>query len=186
MRVEPACRSLIYSMIEESERIPVLPYSGQEGARPTAPRIGQAQVIKNLLELLLIQLMRDECRPAPTDGGVLREGDRARVSGRVVEYMKSHVEEQLSVADLCEALHYNKSYLFKEFKRELRCPMMAYFVKLKVDRAKRMLRDTSRSVAEISDELSFDNPNYFSKTFKRITGYTPSKYRAMRKGNQQK
>jgi len=37
------------------------------------------------------------------------------------------------------------------------------------------------SVGEISAHLSFDTPNYFSKTFKKVTGYTPSTYRKMRR-----
>ena len=47
--------------------------------------------------------------------------------------------------------------------------MMAYFVRLKVERAKQLLRETPMPIAEISDSLSFDNPNYFSKTFKKIS-----------------
>ena len=58
---------------------------------------------------------------------------------------------------------------------------MAYFTKLKVQKAKELLRETDISVSSISDQLSFDTPNYFSKTFKRFTGYTPSTYRKMRR-----
>ena len=59
---------------------------------------------------------------------------------------------------------------------------MAYFVGLKIRKAKEMLRETDMSVSAISDALSFDTSNYFSKTFKKLTGYTPSTYRKMRRG----
>jgi hypothetical protein len=52
---------------------------------------------------------------------------------------------------------------------------------LKIEKAKKLLRESYMSVSDISELLSFDNPNYFSKTFKRITGSTPTKYRNMRK-----
>ena len=53
---------------------------------------------------------------------------------------------------------------------------------LPVTEAKRMLRETSLSVTQIADRLSFDCPNYFSKVFKKITGYTPLQYKKTRRG----
>ena len=58
---------------------------------------------------------------------------------------------------------------------------MSYFTRLKIDHAKRLLRETPMPIGEISDLLSFDDANYFSKTFKKLTGYTPSTYRKMRR-----
>jgi YesN/AraC family two-component response regulator len=58
---------------------------------------------------------------------------------------------------------------------------MEYFIRLKVDKSKELLRETSMSIGEISSYLSFDTPNYFSKTFKKITGYTPTTYRKLRR-----
>ena len=43
--------------------------------------------------------------------------------------------------------------------------------------AKRLIRERELSVKEISEKLSFDTPNYFSKTFKKKTGMTPLQYR---------
>jgi YesN/AraC family two-component response regulator len=110
-----------------------------------------------------------------------REKFDEMISDRLIDYMNQHVEESVSVDDICSGLHYNKSYIFRRFKQTTGSSIMAYFTKLKIDRAKILLRESDLSVASISDKLSFDNPNYFSKTFKKITGYTPSTYRKIRR-----
>ena len=44
-----------------------------------------------------------------------------------------------------------------------------------------MLRENTLTIAQIADALAFDTPNYFTKTFKKLTGHTPSTYKKMRK-----
>jgi YesN/AraC family two-component response regulator len=104
-----------------------------------------------------------------------------RISDRTIAYMQDHIRDRLDIEKICQALHYNKSYIFKQFKKTTNCSIMEYFIRLKVDKSKELLRETSMSIGEISSYLSFDTPNYFSKTFKKITGYTPTTYRKLRR-----
>ena len=184
--VDSVLRRFLFSIIEESKRTFDLPYSDPELRKMKlldAPALGGQQIIKNYLELLLINLMRNESERESSEAVFLpRERFDERISDRVIEYMKEHICEKLSVADICGILHYNKSYIFRQFKRTTGSSLMAYFIRMKVQKAKEMLRETDRSVADISDTLAFDDPNYFSKTFKRVTGYTPSTYRKLRRG----
>ena len=148
-----------------------------------SPALGGQQLIKNYLELLLINLMRKETEQGRSEAVFLpREKFDEIISDRVIEYMKEHISEKLSVDDVCSILHYNKSYVFRRFKKTTGSSLMAYFTKMKIQKAKEMLRETDLSLSGISDALSFDDPNYFSKTFKKVTGYTPSTYRKMRRG----
>ena len=186
MRVSKNLLNFIFSIIDESKKNFDLPYSDPELKKMKllpSPTLGGQQLIKNYLELLLINLMRDETEK-DTSGAIFlpREQFDERISGQVTAYMMEHINERLTVSDICEALHYNKSYVFKQFKKTANCSMMAYFTKLKIERAKQLLRETNLSISHISETLSFDNANYFSKTFKKITGYTPSTYRKMRRG----
>ncbi|MBQ8409054.1 MAG: AraC family transcriptional regulator [Clostridia bacterium] len=186
MRVSKNLLNFIFSIIDESKKTFDLPYSDPELKKMKllpSPTLGGQQLIKNYLELLLINLMRDETEK-DTSGAIFlpREQFDERISGQVTAYMMEHINERLTVSDICEALHYNKSYVFKQFKKTANCSMMAYFTKLKIERAKQLLRETNLSISHISETLSFDNANYFSKTFKKITGYTPSTYRKMRRG----
>jgi two-component system response regulator YesN len=56
---------------------------------------------------------------------------------------------------------------------------MEYYLELKIKTAKKLLKENELSIKEISEKLAFDTPNYFSKTFKKIVGFTPTEYRKM-------
>ncbi len=185
MALDKSLLRFIFAIIEESKRTFDLPYSDPSLKKmkllPT-PALGGQQLLKNYLELLLINLMRKETEKESSEAVFLpSERFNEMISDRVIEYMKEHITEKLSVSDVCAILHYNKSYVFRQFKRTTGCTLMAYFTRLKIEHAKRLLRESDMSVGAISEALSFDDPNYFSKTFKRLTGYTPSTYRKMRK-----
>lgn len=185
MVVDQSLLRFIFSIIEESRRTFDLPYSDPELKKMKLlenPTLGGQQLIKNYLELLLINLMRSEIEKNNTEAVFLpRDRFDEMISDRVIEYMNDHISEKLTVSDVCEELHYNKSYVFRQFKKTTGDSIMSYYTRLKIRKAKQMLRESELSVARISDELSFDNPNYFSKAFKKATGYTPSTYRKMRR-----
>jgi two-component system response regulator YesN len=63
------------------------------------------------------------------------------------------------------------------FKEKTGKTIMEYYLKLKIERAKQLLRENELSVKQISELLAFNEPNYFTKTFKRIAGLTPTAYK---------
>ena len=169
--VDDSLRRFIFSIIDESKRTFFLPIS-DPGLKKMklldSPALGGQQVIKNYLELLLINLMRNETEQNSSEAVFLpRERFDELISDKVIEYMKAHVNERLSVTDICNILHYNKSYIFRQFKKTTGSSLMAYFTKMKIQKAKEMLRETDMSVSAISDSLSFDSPNYFQRPSKR-------------------
>lgn len=181
---ERLCR-LVFHIIEESKKTFDLPYSDPELKKMKllhSPALGGMQVIKNYLEILLINLMRDGSDKGEREAVFLRHGeiDEKIVEGITV-YMNEHVHERLCMEDICAIFHYHPSYIFRRFKEAIGCSVMAYFMRLKIDKAKQLLRETNLSIAEIAVALSFDNANYFSKAFKKLVGYTPFTYRKLRR-----
>ena len=57
---------------------------------------------------------------------------------------------------------------------------MQYITFLRITRAKELLRSTDYSIQEISSMVGYENPLYFSRIFKKQTGYSPSEYRSAR------
>ena len=173
----------IYSIIEESKKTFDLPYSDPELKKMELlknPLLGGEQMIKNYLEMLLIGIMRQETQKADSDVIFLpREEFDGHISRGIISVMNERITENISVADVCDILHYNKSYIHKQFKKETGSTLMNYFTKMKIDRAKKLLREGNMNVTQIALYLSFDTPNYFSKTFKKITGLTPLRYKKM-------
>lgn len=171
----------VYMIIEESKKTFDLPYSDPTLKRmkfAKKPPLGGQQLIKNYLEILLIDLMRNETEKQNSRVVFLQKNEREGfLSKRAIQFLNEHVCEKLTVEDICTALNYNKSYLFKQFTADVGMPVITYFTKLKMEQAKKLLRESDLSVAEISEALAFDSPCHFSKTFKKHVKQTPLQYR---------
>ncbi len=170
----------MYLVTDEGKKTFNLPYFDPNMTKMELlqnPELGGEQLIKNYLEILLINIMRNETESESSDA-VFLQMDEGEVTTRVIAYMKSHLGEKLTIEEICENVHYNKSYIFRIFKRETGKTPMDYFVRLKVERAKQLLREGNLNIAQIAENLAFDTANYFSKTFKKIAGTTPASYKA--------
>ena len=171
----------IYALIEEGKKTFHFLYSDPELKKMSLlkkPTLGGQQLIKNYLEILLINLMRNETEKENAEVVFLpHEQLGEHIAKQVVAFLKEHLHERLEIADICNALNYTKSYIFEQFKKATGRSVMAYFTQLKMEKAKRLLRETELSVTQIADSLAFDTPNYFSKSFKKLTGYTPLQYK---------
>lgn len=86
----------------------------------------------------------------------------------------------LSVSDLAEELDVSVDYLIKRCKQETGITPNAYIRKVRMEAAAQLLRESPRSVQEISTEVGILDANYFVKLFKQEFGQTPSAYRAER------
>ena len=173
----------VYLLIEEGKSTFNLRHTNPDTKKMELlkkPSLGGQQLIKNYLEILLINLLRSEAeKENPETVFLFKEEFDSRIAKTVIRFLKSKVYEEVSIADICEQLSYNKSYIFKLFKKETGATIMQYFTQLKIEKAKQLLREGNMNVTQISDALAFDTPNYFTKTFKRITSLTPMQYKKM-------
>ena len=92
--------------------------------------------------------------------------------------LEERAGEPFRVKDLCLALGYSKSYLSKLFREQTGETIAGFAVQKKIKLAKQMIRENNYNFSQISDRLSFDNPQYFSRVFKRVTGMTPTEFKA--------
>ena len=87
------------------------------------------------------------------------------------------VYERISIDDVCTYFGYSKTYLSTIFKEQCSSSIIKFFNECKIEEAKRLIRSANMNFSEISDKLSFDNPQYFTRTFKRISGLTPTQFK---------
>ena len=95
---------------------------------------------------------------------------------KIVSVMEENTDKNLSVSDIAKMGNMSEINLQKTFSRYSGMGVKKYFNNLKVTLAKEMIRGGS-SVAEASERLGFENQNYFSTVFKRLTGKAPSCYK---------
>lgn len=99
---------------------------------------------------------------------------------RVRQYIEAHYMEDICLQDAAAALHYSEVYFCKFFKHNFDKNFIMYLSELRVEKAKELLADVTINVRDISRRVGYRDSGYFTKVFKRITGTTPSEYRAMR------
>ena len=136
------------------------------------------ELIKNYLELFLINLLRSQTETKEGNKIFLpRKELSSKPVNDVIHVLEGALYSTLTIEDICAKTAYGRAYLFRVFKEKTGKTIMEYYLKLKIERAKQLLRENELSVKEISELLAFNEPNYFTKTFKRIAGLTPTTYK---------
>lgn len=94
-----------------------------------------------------------------------------------VAYIDEHINEMIEIADICNAISVSKSALYKNFEKQFGMPPKRFINERKIEFAKRLLKNTDKSVENIALGLGFENVGYFYRLFKSITGETPLQYK---------
>ena len=94
--------------------------------------------------------------------------------------MAEHMGEEFSLARLAEQAGMSEFHFNRLFKRATGVPPSQYLIKLRMDAARRLLRETKKSVITIVNEVGYANPSHFARLFRKETGLSPSDYRRRR------
>ncbi|MBP1996890.1 AraC family transcriptional regulator [Paenibacillus eucommiae] len=149
--------------------------TGSEGAA-----FGSEQLIRNYLEILLIKLIRKDTMNMINEklatSTITEEKRSLELITAVTEYLASNLKCNFTFDQLCEKFAISRTRLKLHFKIKTGISVMEYFNRLKIEEAKRIIRDESASLSEISERLGYSSIYYFSKQFKRIAVMSPSEY----------
>ncbi|MCR5301361.1 MAG: response regulator [Lachnospiraceae bacterium] len=96
---------------------------------------------------------------------------------QALEYIENNAGKDISLNEISEKLNISSYYFSKLFKEETNEGFVEYLTKRRVEKAKEMLKDQSKSIKEIGSVCGYSDPNYFSRIFKKATGMTPTEYR---------
>lgn len=140
---------------------------------------GSPQLILNYIELLLIDIRRREDTDEitlPPAFAQLHNVSSDQQLDTVIQYLERNITERITVDDLCSHFNVSRSYLHNLFKREKGTGIIDFFNRMKIDKAKELIRSGNQTLTEIAHYLSFGSLQYFSKCFKKITGMSPHDY----------
>jgi len=96
---------------------------------------------------------------------------------KISTYVHSHLTEEISVEQMAKDLLMSRNYLSAKFKQESGMTLSAFIQQQKIEKAKKYLKNSDRSIFEISTFLGFSSQGYFQNVFKKNVGMTPKKYR---------
>jgi two-component system response regulator YesN len=112
-----------------------------------------------------------ETEPPPQALGAI---ERARA------WIAERYREELSMEQAAEHVNLSPFYFSKLFKQHVGETFIDYVTRLRIDRAKELIAgDGELSLKEVCYEVGYNDPNYFSRVFKKVTGLSPTEYRAL-------
>jgi AraC-like DNA-binding protein len=89
-----------------------------------------------------------------------------------------HLSEELSLGRVAKAVNASSFYFCKLFKKATGVNFIDYISRLRIEKAKNLLLNPSCRVSEIAFEVGFQSLTHFNRVFKKISGLSPSQYRA--------
>jgi AraC-like DNA-binding protein len=96
---------------------------------------------------------------------------------KVISKINMDLKEDLTLQTLADMMNMNASYLSSLFKKEVGMPLTEYVNRKRVEYALSLLNTTSLQVQTIAQQCGIMDVNYFTKTFKKYIGMTPTRYR---------
>jgi AraC family transcriptional regulator len=99
---------------------------------------------------------------------------------QLTDWMAEHVAEEFSLDRLAAQAGLSKFHFQRLFKSAVGVSPSRYHINLRMNEARRLLRETKMSVVDVALEVGYTNPSHFAQLFRRETGLSPSDYRRQR------
>ena len=99
-----------------------------------------------------------------------------KISFEIKQYLVQHLSTSITLDVLAEELGVSINTAMHAFRKDVGMGIMAYFSKLKIEKAMQLIREGELSFRSVSERLGFESPEYFSRVFKKRTGLTPTEY----------
>lgn len=144
---------------------------------------GSQQLLRLYIEQFLLHLKRRYMNIVPStildiksSPKMTKSKNDSEIFQRVVDYMDAHLNDHLTIEQICKKNLVGRSQLQKIFKEHCGMGIIEYFSYLKIKTAKELIRTGHRNFTQISDIMGYSSIHYFSRQFKKVTGMTPSEY----------
>ncbi|MCL9661967.1 response regulator [Paenibacillus hunanensis] len=107
-----------------------------------------------------------------------RQHKKNKMVHDVTMYLREHIEDSsISLNYIAQLFNVNKSYFSRIFKQETGQNFTDYLVKLRMELAVELLRDTDWKAYQIAEKVGIKDPYYFSHCFKKVMGFTVQEYK---------
>lgn len=158
-------------LVKPIRRIDVLATLGKAVSRVEATRLehNEAVRLRKQLESIL--------PAAVSSAGPAEETRHSSVARTARQYIDEHYAEPICLADVADHLHFSPGYLGALFKAEFGIPLKAYLRRVRMARAKELMRDPRLNLTEVALRVGYEDISYFSQCFLDETGVRPSEYR---------
>lgn len=127
--------------------------------------------------LTLLQLFAEHLSQLADTLSVIEEGAGSASVARAREYVEKHFRDDFSLADVAREAGMSESHFCRTFRGETGLTLTDYVTRYRVEMAKRELLKPQRRVSEVAFEVGFQSLSQFNRSFARITGISPTRWR---------
>ena len=132
--------------------------------------------ISGLAQSLAVYLVRHY--PAPNDATrPSRGGLPAFKLHRIVGLLEGQIDQEFQLARFAEDAEMSEFHFSRAFKKTTGLSPSQYMIRLRMDKARQLLRETQKSAMEVALDVGYSSPSHFAQIFRREVGVTPSQYR---------
>lgn len=133
------------------------------------------------VKLLLLEMFYELCihKKMPAAEELLNAAGKERTDRykKIVSYIENNYMTKITLEKLAAQVQVNSQYLCHFFREVAGISPIQYLIRYRIEKAREALRDTTKSVLEISLDCGFENVSYFIRQFRKFTGQTPRQYR---------
>lgn len=141
----------------------------------------RTQLIDRILEapdwMSLQQQLQDLVKNVQFYLSVTKTTMKEKVVQEIKAYLESHYHENIGLDQLAERFGLNASYVSNLYSKSTGQTILEYVTLLRIQTAKKMLRESSFKIFKISQNVGYDNQRYFCRVFKKVVGVSPGQYR---------
>ncbi|BBI35613.1 helix-turn-helix domain-containing protein [Cohnella abietis] len=96
---------------------------------------------------------------------------------RAKQFIESHADTSITLDNIADYVKMSRFHLLRQFSQLFHYTPLEYHQKMRIGRAKELMKHSHMKVGEIAERLGFINQHTFSRSFKRVVGVSPSEYR---------
>lgn len=124
-----------------------------------------------------MELQEGEKGAAATPIPGLKKGDKSKYVLQAMDYIGQHYHDpNITVGEIAQHLGLSEGHLSHTFKKETDYTLLNYLTRYRIHKAMELLRDCRLKVYEVAEQVGYKDITYFSSTFKKLVGVSPSEY----------
>lgn len=131
-----------------------------------------AEIVSNYLNILFYMIIRNV-----EDSSTHIMHDIRSIIPGIIEYIESNSSEQITLNEIAKKYYYSPSYFSRAFKKNFGVTFSAYLQNVRIQNVIRLMQDSDLSIEEISEKIGYHDKRELYRSFKKVTGTTPSSYR---------